>query len=111
MQETAGTETRALTDELKARSAEFLRGFVESAIDRGEVRSDIDADLVVHVVNTLTLTLEPYLKAKYGYSHLEQLTGPDADLPFTEEELEADVRALVGVMRSGLDPRVQTMHD
>ena len=102
-QETASPEAAELSDELTTRSAEFLRGYVEVAVERGEVRSDIDRELAVHVTNTMTLALEPYLKARYGYTHLGQLHDPDSPLPFTQEELERDVHDLVSVLRSGLE--------
>ncbi|MFW6288629.1 MAG: TetR/AcrR family transcriptional regulator [Spirochaetota bacterium] len=102
-QDTTGPEAAGISRELRARSAEFLRGFVEVAIERGEVRSDIDRELTVHVTNTMTLALEPYLKSKCGYTHLGQLHDPDSPLPFTPEDLEGDVRDLVSVMRSGLE--------
>ena len=76
---------------------------MEVAVERGEVRSDIDRELAVHVTNTMTLALEPYLKARYGYTHLGQLHDPDSPLPFTQEELERDVHDLVSVLRSGLE--------
>jgi AcrR family transcriptional regulator len=102
-QETHSPEASEISEELTLRSAEFLRGFVEIAIERGEIRSDIDRELTVHVTNTMTLALEPYLKARYGYTHLDQLHAPDSSLPFTPEDLERDVRALVSVMRAGLE--------
>ena len=101
--DTTSPEAAETGDELARRSAEFLRGFVEIAIERGEVRSDIDHDLAVHVTNTITLALEPYLKSKYGYTHLGQLHDPDSPLPFTLADLERDVQELVSVMRSGLE--------
>lgn len=101
--DTTSPEAFEISEELTQRSAEFLRGFVEIAIERGEVRSDIDRELTVHVTNTMTLALEPYLKSKYGYTHLGQLYDPDSPLPFTTEDLERDVRELVSVMRAGLE--------
>jgi AcrR family transcriptional regulator len=102
-QETTTDEAAEISEELRARSAEFLRGFVEVAIERGEVRPDVDRELTVHVTNTMTLALEPYLKSKYGYTHLGQLHDPDSPLPFTPADLERDVHELVTVMRSGLE--------
>ena len=104
MNETSGADSAAIVEELKQRSADFLRQFVELATEKGEIRTDIDIDLAVHMTNTMTLALGPYLKSKYGYTHLSQLHDPDAPLPFTMDELERDVQDLVGVMRSGLGP-------
>jgi len=93
-----------LADELVARSGAFLREFLELAAEQHEIRTDIDLDLAVHIVNTLTLALEPYLKIRYGYSRLSQIIDPDSRITFTDDELEAVVTDLVDVMRSGLAP-------
>lgn len=107
MQEPAGPERASLAEELTRQSAEFIRGYLAGAAERGEIRSDIEIELAAHVVNTLSLALEPYLKMKYGYSHLQQLVDDRENLPFTEEELEEDIRNMVSIMKAGLQRRSQ----
>ncbi|NBC30902.1 MAG: TetR family transcriptional regulator [Spirochaetes bacterium] len=102
MQEPADANRTSVAEELTQQSAEFIRGYLSAAAERGEIRTDVEIDLAAHVVNTVTLSLEPYLKMKYGYSHLQQLVDDRENLPFTEQQLEDDIHSLVRVMRSGL---------
>jgi AcrR family transcriptional regulator len=102
MQESTDPEQIAIAEELRAQSGEFLRGYLVIAAERGEVRTDVDIDLAAHVVNTLSLALEPYLRAKYGYSHLKQLVDGSRELPFTDAELQEDIREVVSIMQHGI---------
>ena len=104
MQDSADPEQSAIAEELTQRSAEFLQQYVAIAAERRQIRTDIDIELAAHVVNSLTLALEPYLKLKYGYTHLQQIAGEQGSTPFTEEQLVQDIDDLVSVMRSGLQP-------
>jgi AcrR family transcriptional regulator len=97
-------ESVRLSEELKERSVEFLREFVELAIERGELRGDLDPDLVVHLVNAATLALAPYMEVKHGFSHLEHVRDTDRPLPFSQSDLERAVLGLVDVLRQGLQP-------
>jgi len=104
MRESADPEQAAVADELTLRSADFLQRYLAAAAEREEIRTDIDIELAAHVVNSLTLALEPFLRVKYGYSHLQQLVGRKRRTPFTQDQLEKDIDDLVSVMRSGLKP-------
>lgn len=96
-------EAVGLAETLKERSAGFLREFVELAISRGELRSDVDPDLIVQLVNAVTLALEPYMEARYGFSHVTYVREPERELPFSQQDLERAVGELVSVLRQGLE--------
>jgi len=102
MAETGAAELGNLADELKERSRVFLRDYVDVAIQNGEIRNDVSPDLIAQLVNAMTLSLAPYMEQKYGFSLAEHAAGEAPQLPFTREELEAEVGALLRVMKSGL---------
>ncbi len=105
MQEHDTRELESLPDDLVRRSSEFLNAFVRRGITRGEIRRDVDPALIVHLVNSITLSLTGYLEEKYDFSLPEQLRHPDRALPFSDNQLKNAVYALMEVIRTGLFPR------
>lgn len=104
MQEPESRELGDLAGDLTSRSSQFLRDFVEVAVQDGQLRQDIDPGLIVHLVNTMTISIGRYVEAKYDFDLMEQLEAPDRPLPFTPEQLAEDVDSVIEVLRRGLEP-------
>ncbi len=102
MTETGTNELGNVAGELKDRSLNFLRDYVDIAVEKGEIRKDIPPDLIAQLVNAMTLSLGTYMEQKYGFSLVAHVNGGAGELPFTREELEAEVDALLRVMKTGL---------
>ncbi len=68
----------------------------------GEVQNDIDIGLVVHTINQLTLTLREYVEKKYDAILEELVRNPRLEPPFTKEQLEGDVDAVIEIIRRGI---------
>jgi AcrR family transcriptional regulator len=102
------TETEELGDiagELERRSSEFLARFIETAVEAGEVRSDIDSELVAHVVNSVTLGLASYMEGAYQFSLPDLLRNPDQEPPFTSADLHQAIDSFMLILRDGLSGR------
>jgi AcrR family transcriptional regulator len=95
-----------LAGELRTRSEEYLREFVEYAVCNGEIRQDIDLQLVVHSINQLTISLGEYVEKRYRCSLIDLLSSAESELPFSFEDLGVIIEQLICVIRTGLDSAV-----
>jgi len=92
--------TRAISDQARARGAAFFREQLAAAVDRGEVRDDIDLDIAARMVATLAGPgIIDALAFKLGKSLTEIAR---TTTPIDERAVHATVRAAVELMASGL---------
>ncbi|MFP4484087.1 MAG: TetR/AcrR family transcriptional regulator [Spirochaetaceae bacterium] len=103
MQEPESSELGNPAGDLTSRSSQFLRDFVEIAVQKRELRQDVDPGLIVHMVNTMTISIGRYVEDKYAFDLMEQLESPERPLPFTPEQLAEDVDNVIEVLRRGLE--------
>lgn len=96
----AGLEETA--SEMRKRSADYLRPYLAAAVDSGEVRNDIDVDLLLHTVNQLTLSIGEYIENKYNCSLRGLLKNHTGNFHFTMKQLENEVDQLIRILRGGL---------
>jgi AcrR family transcriptional regulator len=101
--EPSGPETAEVAARLRAASLAYLGGLVDSGVARGDLRADIDRDLVVYVLYQLTVALRDVLSDRFGFS-FQDAVHAGAGLPIREEELGAVLDELIGVLRHGLAP-------
>ena len=95
--------TRAISDQARARGATFFRQQLAAAVERGEVRDDIDLDIAARLVATLAGPgLVDALSFKLGLSISEIAR---ASTPVDAAAVRATVRAAVEMMAAGLAAR------
>jgi AcrR family transcriptional regulator len=92
--------TREISDQARARGAAFFREQLAAAVERGEVRDDIDLDIAARLVATLAGPgIIDALSFKLGMSLTEIAR---TTTPIDERAVHATVRAAVELMASGL---------
>jgi AcrR family transcriptional regulator len=105
MREPAAEEIGDVSAELMRSSAAFLKPYVAEARRRGSIRRDLDLELVIHLVNSMTLSLAAYLENRYGFSLQSLLISGGGTPPFSEEQLTAHIDELTRFLETGLRPR------
>lgn len=75
-----GAFTGPLIDEslakLKQMNAVFMKGLIQAAIEKGQIRSDVDTELIVFVLNAVTTEFYKYVAVK-----------PNLDIPVAVKDL------------------------
>lgn len=95
--------TRAISEQARARGAAFFRQQLAAAVERGEVRGDIDLDIAARMVATLAGPgIIDALAYKLGMSLTDMAR---TTTPIDEAAVHATVRAAVSLMASGLAVR------
>ncbi len=88
------TEDEELKNELisdnSSRSDDFMKTIIQAAIDRGEIRDNLDVGFINHLIQSMSLSAIEYYYLKH-----ESLTDMDEDF------IEA-THAMVDVLRNGL---------
>lgn len=102
MRENQTSEIGDVPSMLERRSLEFLRSYVDAARGRGELRSDLEPGIAAHSINAVTLSIGPYMEARYGFSLPSLLRDPGQTLPFDDADLRAAVQSFITVLRDGL---------
>jgi AcrR family transcriptional regulator len=92
--------TREISEQARARGATFFREQLAAAVERGEVRDDLDLDLAARMVATLAGPgMIDALAYKLGMSLTEIAR---TTTPIDERAVHATVRAAVSLLASGL---------
>lgn len=92
--------TRAISEQARARGAAFFHQQLTEAVERGEVRSDIDLDIAARMVATLAgQGIIDALTFKLGLS-LSEIAR--SKTPIDESAVHQTVRAAVDLMAAGL---------
>jgi AcrR family transcriptional regulator len=95
--------TRAISEQARARGAAFFRQQLAAAVERGEVRADIDLDIAARLVATLAGPgIIEALTHKLGLTLTEIAR---ATTPIDERAVHATVRAAIDMMAAGLAAR------
>lgn len=100
-----------LSRELKDRSENYIREFVQYAVSTGEIRDDLDVGLIVHSINRLTLSLGEYVEKRYNCSLVDLLSAPSSEPPFLLKDLEEIIDQLLSVIRCGIERREEQGND
>ena len=95
-------ETLEVSSRLRAASHAYLRGLVDAGVARGDLRPDLDRDMVVYALYQLTVALRDYLSARFGFSFKDAVRA-GAGLPIADEELGGVLDDMLGILRRGLE--------
>jgi AcrR family transcriptional regulator len=105
MQEPAGSDPSSVSAALAAGVVDFFRPLVKEAMERRDIRSDVDPLFACHLCSTLTSTLRGYLEERYHFT-IEELflsrSRGEKELPFTEEQLQEAAERVTQFLRHGL---------
>ncbi|ACL69134.1 TetR/AcrR family transcriptional regulator [Halothermothrix orenii] len=94
-----------LADRLIRSSDNYMKDFIKKAREKGQIRDDVDLDLISFIVNRVSIYLSEYLGMKYDFSYEEVIKEGKIRIPVSEEELEKILDEMVKVLQTGLEGR------
>ena len=100
MKEKPSGELGDIARTLVGRSIDFLVALFQRGVDDGEIRGDIDIALSAHMLHAMIAGFAAYLQDRYQFDIGDQLLN-DA-VPFSDDELENDIKAFINIARQGL---------
>ena len=83
-------------------SQEYLKGYVAKAQQEGQIRKDIELDMISFIISRLSVDIGDFIADKYNFTYKEIITSKDK-LPITDEQLEAVMDDLIKFFRHGLE--------
>jgi AcrR family transcriptional regulator len=92
-----------LASQLREVSRNYLKDLMLAARERGEIRRDIDMDLASFCVSQISIDLEDFMSAKYGYSYSDILKESRDSLPITSRQVDETLEDMIGFFRRGLE--------
>jgi AcrR family transcriptional regulator len=105
MNEPVSEELGRISFLLTEGSRNYLSQFVTKGIQAGDIRRDLDTDLIITVINQATLGIKEYLESKYRFSVVKHLGKREIRLPIKKEVLITEIRSLVELIRRGIGNR------
>ena len=101
--EPSGPETRAVSEQLKAASYQYVRGLVDAGIRAGDLRADLDVDFAVFALYQLSVSLRDHLTERFSFSFKDAVRRGGGS-PVPDDDLMAVLDDLVDLLRRGLAP-------
>ena len=94
-----------LAAQLREVARNYIKDIMLAARERGEIRKDIDIDLASFCINQISIDLEDYVSARYGFSYSEILKEGKESLPLTPDQVEEVLTDVINFFRQGLEAR------
>lgn len=86
---------------LKQMSDKYIMEFVIKAQAGGQIRKDINADLIAFVISRMSMDIGEYITEKYNFSYEKIIEQGESKLPITDEELGNILDELNKIFKSG----------
>jgi len=96
------SELGHLSRSLHEQAKEYTKQLIIEAMERGQVRDDIDVDLSAFIVTEAVIDLEDYLAQVFDFSYQQVLARGEKKLPVSEEVLEEYTERVIDFFRKGI---------
>lgn len=100
--EGSNEEIGSMSTKLLKMSQEYLKGYIAQAQQQGQIRKDIELDMISFIISRLSVDIGDFIADKYNFTYKEIITAKDK-LPITDEQLEAVMDDLIKFFRHGLE--------
>lgn len=101
-------EMREIAMEMKEKKREFLKKYVITARERGQIRKDIDVDLITCTINQISMNLGIYMGIKFNFNYINLIEKGILELPISDKKLESMVDELIEIFKHGFEPKKKT---
>lgn len=92
-----------LAAKIREVSRNYIKELAAAARHKGQIRKDIDLDLASFCISQITIDMEDYMSAKYGFSYSQVLQEGKNALPMTKDQLESTVDDMIKFFQNGLE--------
>ena len=103
MMETTNKELGDVSLQLMRKSDEFIKNFVYQAQMSGQIRKDIELDLIAFLLSRISMAMSEYISHKLNFSYSKIVLEGKGSLPVREEEISEILDELIKFYRTGLD--------
>jgi len=93
---------RDVARQMRSLSRDFLVDLVETAVRKGEIRTELNRDLAVFCVDGCITLLDEFIEEKFGFSYEEVLERGESSLPVEETALAEIVDDFLDMLAKGL---------
>ena len=97
---------RDVVKRLRLMTREFLGEMVATAVERREVRRNMDTGIAVFFLESLITLMEEYVEERYGFSYDRIYSGDGNEHPPGDEELESLIGQFMDILECGLGEKV-----
>lgn len=101
-------EMREIAMEMKEKKRNFLKKYIITARERGQIRKDIDVDLITCVINQISMNLGMYMGIKFNFNYINLIEKGILKLPISNKKLELMVDELIEIFKHGFEPKEKT---
>ena len=99
-------EMREIAMNMKEKKRDFLKKYVITARERGQIRKDIDVDLIACTINQISMNLGIYMGIKFNFNYINLIEKGILKLPISDKKLELMVDELIEIFKHGFEPYV-----
>jgi hypothetical protein len=93
---------------MKEKKRNFLKKYVITARERGQIRKDVDVDLITCTINQIGMNLGIYMGIKFNFNYINLIEKGILKLPISNKKLESMVDELIEIFKHGFEPKNKT---
>lgn len=93
---------------MKEKKRNFLNKYVITARGRGQIRKDVDVDLITCIINQISMNLDTYMSIKFNFTYINLIEKGILKLPISDKKLESMVDELIEIFKHGFEPKNKT---
>ena len=101
-------EMREIAMKMKEKKRNFLKKYVITARERGQIRKDVDVDLITCTINQISMNLGIYMGIKFNFNYINLIEKGILKLPISDKKLESMVDELIEIFKHGFEPKNKT---
>ena len=91
-----------LANDIKKRADEYIKDMMKTAQKKGQIRTDLDLDLMAFITSRISIELEEFVSSKFDFSFEEVYDASDPQLPVDEDELESILDEMMTILQNGM---------
>ena len=101
-------EMREIAMNTKEKKRDFLKKYIITARGRGQIRKDVDVDLIACIINQISSNLGVYMSIKFNFNYINLIEKGILKLPISDKKLESMVDELIEIFKHGFEPKNKT---
>jgi hypothetical protein len=98
-------EMREIAINMKEKKRNFFKEYVITARERGQIRKDVDVDLITCIINQISMNLDTYMSIKFNFNYIKLVEKGILKLPISDKELELMVDEVIEIFKHGFEPK------
>ena len=98
-------EMREIAMKMKEKKRNFLKKYVITARERGQIRKDVDVDLITCIINQISMNLDTYMSIKFNFNYIKLVEKGILKLPISDKKLESMIDEVIEIFKHGFEPK------